>query len=224
VTAVTGPSTPRDSSVTATTGVVVLDDLGVIRDGVRHALGATTDFRVVADGPLDDAAAEMVRQSNASLVLADLGVGDRPDAEFVRLLARHAPNARVVVFTANEDRELLWEVLEAGARGFLLKDTPRDEIVAALRLVASGRTYVDERMAPDVLRQQPRPRRSGALSERERQILQMLADGASNKDVSDHLVVSVETVKTHVKHILAKLGAKHRTEAVAMGLRQGLIR
>jgi DNA-binding NarL/FixJ family response regulator len=204
-------------------GVAVFDNLSVIRDGVRHALSGAADFQVVADGPVDDAATEVARTSGASIVLADLG-GDRPDAEFVRVLARVAPDVRVVVFAAHPDQELLWEALESGARGFMLKDCPRQEIVSALRLVASGRTYVDERVAPDVLRQQPRPRRSGALSDRERQILQMLADGASNKDVSDHLVLSVETVKTHVKHILTKLGVKHRTQAVAVGLRQGIIR
>lgn len=223
VTPVTGSSTARDAPASLV-GVAVLDDLGVIRDGIRHALSGVPDFQVVADGPMDDAAPELVRTSGATVVLADLGAGDRPDAEFVRVLARIAPTARVVVFTSSADQELLWEALESGARGFMLKDAPRQEIVAALRLVAGGRTYVDERVAPDVLRQQPRPRRSGTLSDRERQILQMLADGASNKDVSDHLVLSVETVKTHVKHILTKLGVKHRTQAVAVGLRQGIIR
>ena len=83
---------------------------------------------------------------------------------------------------------------------------------------------MDPRLAPDFLRQLAKPRSAGVLSAREREILQMLADGCSNREVSERLVVSVETVKTHVKHILAKLGAEHRTQAVAIGIRQSLIR
>jgi len=87
----------------------------------------------------------------------------------------------------------------------------------------SGEPYVDPRLAPDFLRQLSRPRSDSVLSGREREILQMLADGMSNREVSEKLVVSVETVKTHVKHILAKLEAEHRTQAVAIGIRQALI-
>ena len=223
MTPVTGPSTPRDTSAHRT-GVVVLDDLEIVREGVRQVLTRAGDLELVAEGALKDGVRDLVRGARAEIVLVDVGGAPRPEAEFVRAVGRHNPATRVVVFSAVEDRELLWEVLEAGARGFVLKDVSGDELLAALRAVAAGRSYVDERMAPDVLRQEPRPRRGGALSDRERQILQMLADGASNNEVSERLVVSVETVKTHVKHILAKLGAKHRTQAVAIGLRQGMIR
>lgn len=223
MTPVTGPSTPRDTPAHRA-GIVVLDDVEIVRQGVRQVLTGAADLEVVADGALDDGAHDLVRSTRPDIVLADLATVPRPEAEFVRAMARHSPAVRIVVFSAADDRELLWEVLEAGARGFLLKDASGDELLTALRAVASGRPYVDERLAPDVLRQERRPRHGGALSERERQILQMLADGASNNDVSEHLVVSVETVKTHVKHILSKLEAKHRTQAVAIGLRQGMIR
>jgi DNA-binding NarL/FixJ family response regulator len=224
VSSTAGQTTTPRSDTGAATGIAVLDDLSVVRDGVRHTLSGVPGLRLIAEGPVDDNAVDLVVASGVSLVLVDLGTADRPTAELVRALGRRAPGVSVVVYTMSTDMELLWESLEAGGRGYILKDTPRDTLIAALQTVADGRTYVDERMAPDVLRQQPRPRKTGVLSERERQILQMLADGASNNDVSEHLVVSIETVKTHVKHILAKLEAKHRTQAVAIGLRQGIIR
>lgn len=223
MTPVTGSPAPQDP-VVATTGVVVLDDLAIVREGVRQVLAGAPDFDLVAEAPLDAHAADVVAASGAGLVLVDLGAAETPDVELVRTIAARQPNARVVLFTSRADQDLLWEALEAGARGFVLKDTPGEALLAALRRVADGESFVDERLAPDVLRQLSRPRTQGILSDRERQILQMLADGAANRDVSDRLVVSVETVKTHVKHILAKLEAKHRTQAVAIGIRRGLIR
>ena len=110
-----------------------------------------------------------------------------------------------------------------GALGFVLKDSESSTLLEAIRQVATGEPYVDARLELDFLRQLARPRAGSVLSAREREILQMLADGLSNREVSEKLVVSVETVKTHVKHILAKLDAEHRTQAVAIGIRQSLI-
>ena len=129
------------------------------------------------------------------------------------------------MFTAHAEQDLLWEALDAGAQGFVLKDS--DE-----RRAGRGHPPGRGRASPTSTRAWPRtscassrePRADGILSGREREILQMLADGCSNREVSERLVVSVETVKTHVKHILAKLEAEHRTQAVAIGIRQALIR
>ena len=142
----------------------------------------------------------------------------------VEVQIHHHPGVRVLMFTAHSEQELLWESLDAGAKGFVLKDSDSASLVTALRQVVGGEPYVDPRLAPDFLRQLARPRPGGILSAREREILQMLADGHSNREVSERLVLSVETVKTHVKHILAKLEAEHRTQAVARGIRQALIR
>jgi DNA-binding NarL/FixJ family response regulator len=139
-------------------------------------------------------------------------------------IAQEHPDVRVVMFTAHSEQDLLWEALDAGALGFVLKDSESAALVGAIRQVVEGEPYVDPHLAPDFLRQLAKPRSGGVLSGREREILQMLADGCSNREVSERLVVSVETVKTHVKHILAKLEAEHRTQAVAIGIRQSLIR
>jgi DNA-binding NarL/FixJ family response regulator len=207
-----------------TTAVVALDDMAIVREGLRQVLGASSDLALVGSGPPDETALALIAAHQPDIVVTDVRGRERPDLDLVRQIGVRHARSRVVLFTDRVDQDLLWEALEAGARGYVLKDAPSDSLLKALRLVAAGESWVDERLAPDVLRQLHRPRSGGVLSEREREILQMLADGASNRDVSERLVVSVETVKTHVKHILAKLEAKHRTQAVAIGLRRSLIR
>jgi DNA-binding NarL/FixJ family response regulator len=187
-------------------------------------LSPLEDMLVVGEASSGEAALELVARRRPEVVLMDArmpGIGGVAAAK--RIAADHA-EVRVVMFTAHSEQDLLWESLNAGAQGYVLKDSESSVLIGAIRQVVTGDPYVDPRLAPDFLRQLARPRPGGVLSAREREILQMLADGHSNREVSERLVVSVETVKTHVKHILAKLGAEHRTQAVAIGIRQGLIR
>ena len=186
---------------------LVVDDHAIVREGLRRVLSQLGDMVVVGEASSGEAALELVPLRRPDVVLMDArmpGIGG--------------------VAAARAKQDLLWEALDAGAQGFVLKDSDSGALVAAIRQVVDGEPFVDPRLAPDFLRQLAKPRSAGVLSAREREILQMLADGCSNREVSERLVVSVETVKTHVKHILAKLGAEHRTQAVAIGIRQSLIR
>jgi NarL family two-component system response regulator LiaR len=177
----------------------------------------------VGEAASGEEAVEMVSRRRPELILMDVrmpGIGGVGAAQ--RIAADH-PDVHIIMFTAHAEQDLLWEALDAGAQGFVLKDSESSALAAAIRQVLAGDPYVDPRLAPDFLRQLSKPRNNNVLSQREREILQMLADGSSNKEVAESLVVSVETVKTHVKHILAKLEAEHRTQAVAIGIRQSLI-
>jgi DNA-binding NarL/FixJ family response regulator len=203
---------------------LVVDDHAIVREGLRRVLSQLEDMVVVGEASSGEAALELVARRRPEVVLMDArmpGIGGVAAAQ--RIVAGH-PDVRIVMFTAHAEQDLLWEALDAGAQGFVLKDSESAALVGAIRQVVAGDPYVDPRLAPDFLRQLSRPRAGGVLSSREREILQMLADGFSNREVSERLVVSVETVKTHVKHILAKLEAEHRTQAVAIGIRQALIR
>ena len=203
---------------------LLADDHAIVREGLRRVLSPLEDMIVVGEASSGEAALELVARRRPEVVLMDArmpGIGGVAAAQ--RIVAEH-PDVRVVMFTAHAEQDLLWEALKAGAQGFVLKDSESTALVGAIRQVVTGEPYVDPRLAPDFLRQLARPRPGGILSAREREILQMLADGHSNREVSERLVVSVETVKTHVKHILAKLEAEHRTQAVAIGIRQALIR
>jgi DNA-binding NarL/FixJ family response regulator len=207
-----------------TVGCVVVDDHAVVREGLRRVLAQTDDLHVLGDAGNGDDAVALVGRRRPDVVLMDARMPGMSGLEATReIVARH-PGVRVVMFTAHADKDLLWEALDAGAQGFVLKDSDASTLIGALRQAARGEPYVDPRLAPDFLRQLPTPRSDTVLSGREREILQMLADGMSNREVAETLVVSVETVKTHVKHILAKLEAEHRTQAVAIGIRQALIR
>jgi len=203
---------------------LVVDDHAIVREGLRRVLSQIEDMVVVGEAPSGEAALELVARRRPEVVLMDArmpGIGGVAASQ--RIIAEH-PDVRIVMFTAHAEQDLLWEALDAGAQGFVLKDSESTVLVGAIRQVVAGDPYVDPRLAPDFLRQLSKPRPGGILSAREREILQMLADGLSNREVSERLVVSVETVKTHVKHILAKLEAEHRTQAVAIGIRQSLIR
>ncbi|HWH13579.1 MAG TPA: response regulator transcription factor [Miltoncostaeaceae bacterium] len=205
------------------TGVLIVDDHAIVREGLRRVLGQREDLIVLGEASSGEEALEMVGRRRPDLVLMDARMpGMGGVAATQRLTAGH-PEVRVIVFTAHSEQELLWEALDGGAQGFVLKDSESATLLEAIAQVGAGDPFVDPRLAPDFLRQFARPRPTSPLSAREREILQMLADGHSNREVSERLVVSVETVKTHVKHILAKLEAEHRTQAVAIGIRQSLI-
>lgn len=205
-------------------GCLIVDDHAIVREGLRRVISQLGDMVVVGEAASGEAALELVPLRRPEVVLMDARMPGIGGVAAARGIAAGHPGVRVVMFTAHAEQDLLWDALDAGAQGFVLKDSDSAALVAAIRQVVDGEPYVDPRLAPDFLRQLARPRSGGVLSAREREILQMLADGCSNREVADRLVVSVETVKTHVKHILAKLGADHRTQAVAIGLRQSLIR
>jgi len=214
---------PAGPESTRTVGCLLVDDHSVVREGLRRVLAQTEDLVVVGEAPTGEEAIALVGRRRPDVVLMDARMPGIGGLEATRRILAGSADVRVVMFTAHGEQELLWEALDCGAQGFVLKDSDGATLIGAIRQAVSGEPYVDPRLAPDFLRQLSRPRSDSVLSGREREILQMLADGMSNREVSEKLVVSVETVKTHVKHILAKLEAEHRTQAVAIGIRQALI-
>jgi DNA-binding NarL/FixJ family response regulator len=205
-------------------GCLLVDDHGVVREGLRRVLSQVDDLVVVGEAASGEEAVTLAGRRRPTIVLMDARMPGIGGLEATRIITREHPTVKVIVFTAHGQQDLLWEALDSGAQGFVLKDADRPTLLGAIRQVAAGEPYVDPRLAPDFLRQLSKPRSESPLSAREREILQLLADGCSNREISDKLVLSVETVKTHVKHILAKLEAEHRTQAVAIGIRQAMIR
>jgi DNA-binding NarL/FixJ family response regulator len=205
-------------------GCLLVDDHGVVREGLRRVLSQVDDLVVVGEASSGEEAVALTARRRPTIVLMDARMPGIGGLEATRIIGREHPDVKVIVFTAHGQQDLLWEALDSGAQGFVLKDADRPTLLGAIRQVAAGESYVDPRLAPDFLRQLSKPQTASPLSAREREILQLLADGCSNREISDKLVLSVETVKTHVKHILAKLEAEHRTQAVAIGIRQAMIR
>jgi DNA-binding NarL/FixJ family response regulator len=204
-------------------GVLVVDDHAIVREGLRRVVAQRDDMVVIGEAASGEDCVDMAARRRPDVVLMDARMPGIGGVQATQQLVAGQPGVRVIIFTAHQEQELLWEALDSGAQGFVLKDSDSSTLIAAITQVSDGEPFVDPRLTPDFLRQLSRPRQTGVLSAREREILQMLADGYSNREVSERLVVSVETVKTHVKHILAKLEAEHRTQAVAIGIRQSLI-
>ncbi len=211
-------------------GVVLVDDEPLIRSGLRAIINAEPDLNVL--GEADDGAGvtAMVRRLRPDVVLMDVRMPVVDGIEATRrLLANLDEPPRVLVLTTFENDDYVFDALHAGAAGFLLKRARPDEVVRAIRLLAAG----DSLLFPAAIRALAARRApatptasgldSARLTDREAQILRLIAQGRSNAEISAQLIVSAETVKTHVAHVLAKLGARDRTQAVIRAYDSGFI-
>ena len=154
------------------------------------------------------------------VVIMDVRMPGMDGLEATKALMEKVPDSSVLIFTAYSERSLLSRGLESGAKGYVLKEAPHETLLRAIEKVAGGEGYVDPALMPAFLTGRDK---DDMLTTREREILQLLADGMSNADVATQLFISQETVKSHVRHILAKLEADTRTHAVAIALREAII-
>lgn len=201
--------------------VLVADDHAIVRRGLVWVLDAEEDLRVVAEASTPEAARDRVRLGDVDVVLLDLQYTTSPlrgSAIIPDLLALPEPPAVVVLTTYDNDQDVL-EAMEAGAAGYLLKDSPPEELVRAVRGAASGTRVMDPRV-----RSRLGGRGSDELSEREREVLRLVAEGRTNAAIAAELFLSQATVKTHLVHVFDKLGAASRTDAVARARSRGILR
>jgi DNA-binding NarL/FixJ family response regulator len=175
---------------------------------------------VIGEAPDGATAVALAERRRPNVVIMDVRMPGMDGLEATKLLAERAPDTAVLIFTAYSERSLLSRGLESGAKGYILKEAPHQTLLRAIEKVAAGEGYVDPALMPAFLTGKERDE---MLTAREREILQLLADGMSNADVAQKLFISQETVKSHVRHILAKLEADTRTHAVAIALRDAII-
>jgi DNA-binding NarL/FixJ family response regulator len=187
---------------------------------LRLALLRSPHIRVVGEAPDGETAVALAERRKPDVVIMDLRMPQMDGIEATEEIASRAPDTRVLVFTAYSERALLQRGLESGARGYILKETPHETLLRAIEKVAAGETFVDPGLMAEFIAGRGQ---MDVLTPREREILQLLADGMSNVDVAQKLFISQETVKSHVRHILAKLEADTRTQAVAIALREAMI-
>jgi len=183
---------------------------------------ADEDIEIVGRAVDGEEALAKIQTRKPDVAVVDLRMPRVGGIETARQVARTTPETAVILYTAYGDRALLTEAIDAGARGFVLKEAPLAEVVRAVELVASGRTYVDPVLA-GVLSSSAATDKMLNLTQRERDVLRLLADGMSNEEIGKSLFISPETVRTHVRKAMAKLDADTRTQAVATALRQSLI-
>lgn len=200
---------------------LVADDHPAVVEAVADVL---TEHGIVVAGKARDGedALERIEALKPDVALLDVRMPRLDGIEVARRAARSSPDTAVILYTAFGDRALLIEALDAGARGFVLKEAPLAEVVRAVELVAAGKTYVDPVLA-SVLSVGAGSDKLVNLTQREREVLRLLADGLANEEIGKRLFISAETVRTHIRKAMAKLDADTRTEAVATALRQSLI-
>jgi DNA-binding NarL/FixJ family response regulator len=198
---------------------LIADDHEVVREGLRLSLSRSPEIRVVGEASDGASAVAVAERRRPHVVIMDVRMPGMDGLEATKILTERLPQTAVLIFTAYGERSLLGRGLEAGAKGYILKEAPHQTLLRAIQKVANGEGYVDPALMPALL---PREREE-MLTVREREILQLLADGMSNADVAQKLFISQETVKSHVRHILAKLEADTRTHAVAIALRESII-
>jgi DNA-binding NarL/FixJ family response regulator len=214
-----------------TTRIVIADDQALVRGGLRMILDAQPDLEVVGEAVDGREALHQARELSPDLVLMDVRMPELDGLETTRRLLDRDPSAKVIVLTTFDLDDYVYEAIRAGASGFLLKSAPPQQLIAGIRTVMAG----DALLAPEITRRlldrfvaRP-PRPTGVppdfadLSERELEVLRLIADGRSNAEIAVHLYISEATVKTHVTHILTKLRLRDRVQAVALAYRTGLM-
>src|SRR3954451_1836031 len=197
---------------------LIIDDHPVVRQGIRALLEREIDSVVVTDAATPAAALGAPRDDSPDVVIVDRRGAGLEVGSLVEDLNRELGSA-IVVFTSNGGARLLSESLKAGVKGYVRKDSPPEDLVRAIRAAQSGEFYVDPALSSTIVLEEG----DRTLTARQREILQMLADGMQTEAVAKRLGLSTETVRTHTKRILAKLHAETRTQAVAIAIRNGLI-
>lgn len=207
--------------------VMITDDHPVVREGLSAMLSREKDIEVVAEAANGNEAIVKARDLKPDIVLMDLRMPEVDGVEAMRRIRTENPDIKFIVLTTYDNDEYIFQGIEAGARAYLLKDSPREEMFKAIRVVSEGGSLIEPAVAGKVLdrfaalsRQVQIPE---ALSEREVEILKLIAQGTSNKIIATSLNIGESTVKTHIQSIFNKLGVNDRTEAVTEAIKKGII-
>jgi DNA-binding NarL/FixJ family response regulator len=211
--------------------VLIVDDQALVRAGFRMILDAESDLVVVGEAADGEEAVIAARRHSPDVVLMDVRMPGMDGLEATRRLLGGRSASRVLVLTTFDQDEYVFEALRSGASGFLLKDTPPEELVAAIRIIAAGEALLAPAVTGRVIEEfARRPARDVSpppgydeLTAREREVLELIARGNSNAEIARQLVVSETTVKTHVAHVLGKLRLRDRVQAVVLAYESGLV-
>ena len=210
-----------------TTRILLCDDHPIVRDGLRTLLNSQDDFQLVGEAADGLTAVELAKQLQPDVVVMDMSLPKLNGALATQQIKAVCPQTQVIALTVHDDKSYLRQFLEAGAAGYVLKSTASSELIEAIRMVASGQNYLDPAMNQAIVsRLVRRPRSSelagGApLSEREEQVVQLLAQGFTNKEIAKQLTVSVKTVETYKSRALEKLDLRSRADLVRYAVQKG---
>jgi DNA-binding NarL/FixJ family response regulator len=209
--------------------VLVADDQAMVRAGFRMLLSDEPDIEVVAEADNGLEAVDKAARFDPTVVLMDIRMPELDGLEATRRIVAADPDARVLILTTFDLDEYIFEALSAGASGFVLKDDPPEQLIEAIRTVAGGDALLSPAVTRRVIRQftrnprRPPPTGLDELTDREREVLRLVAEGLSNAEIGRKLFIGETTVKTHVTHVLQKLGLRDRVQAVVLAHQSGLL-
>ncbi len=212
--------------------VLIVDDQAIVREGIKSMLAMEGDMAVVGEAANGLEALQRVATDPPDVVLMDVRMPEMDGLTALARLKALAPRTSVLMMTLYDDPDYLLRAVASGAAGYLLKDSSRDELLRALRITAEGGATIAPSLLPGLLQRLSSPgsgapppscELEGLLSERERQVLALIAEGLTNQEIAERLVVSPTTIKTHVQNILQKLDVSDRTQAAVYAVRCGLI-
>jgi len=200
-------------------GVMLVDDHPAFRKGIAALLESEPDLKVVAETGDGREALDLFRRARPDVVLMDLRLPGMGGVEATMSIRKEFPDARIIVLTTFDADEDIYRAIQSGAKSYILKDTPDDELAATIRAVHAGEQKLPTRVAQRLAERQQR----ADLSPREMDVLQLLTKGRSNKEISSALFVSEDTVKAHLKTLFAKLNVRDRTEAAISAIQHGIV-
>lgn len=210
--------------------IIVADDHAIVRQGYCKLLEQEEDMEVVAQAGDGEEAVRLITELNPDIAIMDIAMPKMDGIEATKQIKAHCPNIKVLILSAYDDSQFIFSLLEAGAAGYLLKNIHRRELVAAIRAVREGESVLHPSIARKVLSRfvstsnKPVGQESiGLLSEREIEVLKLMASGASNKQIAGALHLSTRTVQGHLSQIFQKLGVSSRTEALVRALKEGWV-
>ena len=208
--------------------IVIADDHPIVREGLTTVLGMEEDLEVVGQAANGVEAVSLARDLCPDVILMDLQMPEMAGVQAIREIKTQSPEIGIIILTTYDTDDYIFTGIEAGARGYLLKDSPPAQVLEAIRAVHRGDSLIQPSVATRVLDRVSQQAHGTAteqvLSTRETEVLQLISTGAANKEIAAQLLIGESTVKTHVIHILNKLGVKGRTEAAVEAARRGIIK
>lgn len=203
--------------------ILIADDHGVVRQGVRMYLALDPELEVVGEATNGEEAVTLARQLQPDVVLMDLLMPVMDGITATAIIRRDVPDTEVIALTSVLEDQAIYGAMRAGAIGYLLKNTKADELVRGIKAAAAGQVQLSPEVAARLMREVDVPESPEVLTERETEVLRLLAQGKANKEIAAALIIGEKTVKTHVSNILSKLGVSSRTQAALYAIRLGLV-
>lgn len=209
--------------------VLICDDQAIARHGLQMILRTSPEIEIVGEAQDGEAALELIAQSSPDLVLMDLKMPKLNGVQATKIIRKRFPTVQILVLTTYDADEWVFDAIRAGAHGYLLKDTPPQQLITAIRNTVEGKAAIDPSVAGKILNtfaKQPTPAPTKLveeLSDREIEVLQLMAEGLTNAQIGSRIHLSEGTIRNYISTILGKLDAKDRTQAVVTAIRHGLI-